>query len=324
MEKIQGKLTRIAGDASFRQFYRLKKGKRKSIIVLAEKEKYKNLIVYSAINKFLYKNKILTPKLKKFSFKRGIIEIDDFGKVLFSKLISKENKYKSYIKLVKVLIKIQKIKPKKTINSFKPYKIKLNFYNKYNLHKESDLFLDWYLVGILGKKKAKKYRKSIRKELDKIYNKIHLKNNYFVHRDFHASNFMLFNGKVGVLDSQDAIIGNPTYDLASLIDDVRIKTSPKLKEKIFSYYLKNTAKKLRKHNEELRNDFNILSLQRNLKILGIFYRLFKRDKKNYYLKFIPYTWKLIEMRTKNSMFKKLRILLHKAVNKKERKKIIFK
>ena len=135
---------------------------------------------------------------------------------------------------------------------------------------------------------------------------------------------MLFNGKVGVLDSQDAIIGNPTYDLASLIDDVRIKTSPKLKEKIFSYYLKNTAKKLRKHNEELRNDFNILSLQRNLKILGIFYRLFKRDKKNYYLKFIPYTWKLIEMRTKNSMFKKLRILLHKAVNKKERKKIIFK
>jgi hypothetical protein len=53
MEKLQNKLTKIAGDASFRQFYRLKKGKKTSIIVEAKKEKFKNLVLYSAINKFL-------------------------------------------------------------------------------------------------------------------------------------------------------------------------------------------------------------------------------------------------------------------------------
>ena len=51
------------------------------------------------------------------------------------------------------------------------------------------------------------------------------KNNIFVHRDFHVSNLMKVNKQIGVLDSQDSIIGNPTYDLVSLIDDVRIKTS---------------------------------------------------------------------------------------------------
>ena len=91
--------------------------------------------------------------------------------------------------MVKFLIKIQKIKPKKSINLLKPYKINLDYYDqKSNLHKESDLFFNWYLVGILGSKKATKYKNLIRKELDKIYRKIYFKNSYFVHRDFHASN----------------------------------------------------------------------------------------------------------------------------------------
>ena len=59
----------------------------------------------------------------------------------------------------------------------------------------------------------------------------------------------------------------------------------------------------------LQNDFDILSVQRNLKILGIFYRLYKRDKKPQYLKYLPYTWKLIELRMKNKIFKNLSILL---------------
>ena len=58
----------------------------------------------------------------------------------------------------------------------------------------------------------------------------------------------------------------------------------------------------------LKNDFDILSIQRNLKILGIFYRLYKRDKKPQYLKYLPYTWKLIELRMKNKIFKNLKKL----------------
>ena len=114
---------------------------------------------------------------------------------------------------------------------------------------------------------------------------------------------MKINSRIGVIDSQDAIIGNPTYDLASLIDDVRIKTSNQLKKNIFNYYLNKCPKIYRRKKNEFIHDFNILSVQRNLKIIGIFSRLFKRDKKKQYLKLIPYTWKLLEIRSKDKMFR---------------------
>jgi len=322
---MEFKLRKISGDASFRQFYRLTKGKKTSIIIESKKEKFKNLIIYAAINKFLRQKDILAPKLIKEFFHRGIIEIEDFGNIsFFQYLDKKKNKYEDYTKIINLLLKIQKIKIKKLICSIKKHKIKLKRYDSKHLHEESDLFFNWYLVGLIGNKKAKKYKILIKKELKKIYEKIYFKNAYFVHRDFHVSNFMLVGKRIGIIDSQDAIIGNPAYDLVSLIDDVRIKTSLALKKKIFKFYLKKSPKIFRERVKEFRNDFNILSIQRNLKILGIFYRLFKRDKKIRYLKFIPYTWKLIELRLKDSTFKNLKLLLNKAINKKLRRQTIFK
>ena len=129
--------------------------------------------------------------------------------------------------------------------------------------------------------------------------------------------------KFGVIDTQDAILGNPAYDLASLVDDVRVTLPNQIKNKTFQYYLKNCSIK-KKQVSFLKNDFDILSIQRNLKILGIFYRLFKRDNKPQYLKYLPYTWRLIELRMKSKIFKNLKILLKKAVNKKIRKKRTIK
>ena len=114
---------------------------------------------------------------------------------------------------------------------------------------------------------------------------------------------MYKNKKIYLIDSQDAVVGNPAYDLASLIDDVRYKSSNLLKKKIYLYFLQKNKKIDRK---SFQNDFLILSVLRNLKILGIFTRLAKRDKKNNYLKLIPYTWKLIKYRTSgNKIFDEL-------------------
>ena len=112
------------------------------------------------------------------------------------------------------------------------------------------------------------------------------------------------------------------YDLASLIDDVRLKVPSNIKQKLFKYYLNNSSIN-KKELHLLKYDFDILSIQRNLKILGIFYRLFKRDNKPQYLKYMPYTWSLIELRVKNKKFKDLKILLNKAVSSKMRRKIKF-
>ena len=85
--------------------------------------------------------------------------------------------------------------------------------------------------------------------------------------------------------------------------------------------------KKQKKNLKLKKfleDFNILSVQRSLKIIGIFSRLFKRDKKKKYLKFIPYTWKLLETRMDSKVFLDLKLELDKNISKKKRKKILYK
>ena len=110
------------------------------------------------------------------------------------------------------------------------------------------------------------------------------------------------------------MIGNRAYDLASLIDDVRLKTSSSFKKKIFNFYL-NKQKKLNRLN--FKNDFEILSILRNLKIIGIFTRLAVRDNKKKYLKLIPYAWKLISLRiNENRALKDLKDLLIKNFKKK--------
>ena len=146
---------------------------------------------------------------------------------------------------------------------------------------------------------------------------MNLKNDTFVHRDFHVSNLMKYKKKLATIDTQDALIGNKAYDLASLIDDVRFKSNKKLKDRIYNYYAKLNNKRINKVT--LLNDFEILSVLRNMKIIGIFARLALRDKKMKYLKLIPYAWKLIELRTKNNkIFSNFKSLLDLNFSKKLR------
>ena len=320
---MQIKIKKISSDASFREFYRIQKNLSSSILVKAHKDKFKNLIVYAAINKFLKDNKIKTPKLLKESFKNEMMEIEDLGNHSFFDYIkNKKNKFNDYKKLIKIILKLQDIKLKNYIK-FKKYKIKINNHNLVALHKESNLFFHWYLKNYLKKKKFNKFKYAIKKELNNLYKKLYFQNQCFVHRDFHISNLMIKKNNIGLLDSQDIIRGNLLYDVASLIDDVRIILSNQLKSKLFNYYLHETKKIKKNEKNFAKNDFDILSVQRNLKILGIFVRLYKRDKKSTYLKFLPYTWRLLELRLKNEIFNKLNYLLNKAVSKKNRKKVSF-
>ena len=322
---MKSKITKIAADASFRKFYRITLNKKSKILVLTKKDKHRNLFVYSSVNKFLKGNNILAPKLFEHNFKKGRILIEDFGDMSFYKvLIKQKNKLKTYKKLIDLLIKIQKIKPKYIIKNINNKSCRINKYSNKYLHKESNLFFDWYLPLIFNKGKTISIKKKIKKILSKLYKKLNFSNSHFVHRDYHVENLIKVGNKVGVIDSQDALIGNAAYDLASIVDDVRIKTSKKLKDKIYKYYLKKTLKIYKNKQQKFKEDFNILSVQRSLKIIGIFCRLFKRDKKTKYLKFIPYAWKLMEFRLKDKIFSDLKKILDCEINKKIRKKSVFK
>ena len=214
-----------------------------------------------------------------------------------------------------MLNKIQKIKTKK-IKTFLNTEYKIPNYSKEKLASEANLFLQWYLPKFLKGKKKNIEKKKIIKIFKNLLNKLIYKKKVFVHRDFHISNIMITKKGFGLIDSQDAGFGNIAYDLASLIDDVRVRTKDNLKDKIFNEFVKKNKKLDR---GKFKNDFEILSVLRNFKIIGIFSRLSKRDKKHQYLKLIPYAWKLIENRINNNIkFSDLKICIDKNFPKKIR------
>ncbi len=302
-------LKRIKGDASFREFFRKRTKNFTSIIVLSKKEKFINLLVYDAINKILIKNKILAPKLYQENYDKDFLEIQDFGNETFFEILNKKKSNKLYYfkKIIKILNQIQKIKDR-SVKNFKKKLFTIPKYENKILIQEVNLFSDWYAKKNLKKNDRYKFVKKYKKITKELILKLKLKKKVFVHRDFHVSNLMLVNEKIGIIDSQDALIGNKAYDLASLIDDVRLKTSTSLKKKVYKYYISN-QKNLNKY--QFKNDFEILSILRNLKIIGIFTRLSVRDRKKNYLKLIPNAWDLINMRiNENDIFKDLKDLLN--------------
>ena len=306
--KLNKFLKKLKGDASARIFFRNTKEKSSSIIVYANKDKRSNLLIYDSINKILLKNNILAPKLLSENYSKNYIEIEDFGNRTIFKLLRKGgiNKLVILKKIIRLLGKLQLIQQRE-VKDFKKKNYKIPYYYPKILLEEAKLFSEWYIDQYLVKSQRIIFKKKFIKIVKNLIKKIHYKNVTFVHRDFHVSNLMMVKNKIAVIDTQDALIGNRAYDLASLIDDVRIKTSKNTKRKLFEYYLKSQKKINKLH---ITNDFEIISVLRNLKIIGIFKRLAIRDKKREYLKLIPNAWNLIELRSRNNnKFKNLNELL---------------
>ena len=169
-------------------------------------------------------------------------------------------------------------------------------YNHATLFREVMLFVDWYLPW-------KNHKISLQQIQDykfhwiELFDKLSKKNQVLVLRDYHADNLMVLNGKngfdgVGLLDFQDALIGSNAYDLLSLLEDARRDVDEKNKQKLFDYFIS----KANYNREDFLVDYEIISLQRNIKILGIFARLHLRDGKNQYIGFMPRVKGFVESR----------------------------
>ncbi len=304
------KIKEIKGDASFRKYFRISYKKNSYVLALAEKEKESNILNYVLINKFLRNKGINSPTVIDYNYKNGLALLEDFGDKTYLQLISKsKNKFNVYKSLIKYLIKLQRIKFKQNIFRFKKYNFKV-------LKREIDLFFIWYLPHVLKIKSNSQILK-LRRLLLSILRNNFIKNNYFVHRDFHISNLMAYESrsknKIGVIDSQDALIGSKAYDVVSIIDDVRIKTDFLLKQKLFNFYLSLAKREKNFNTNQFKKEFSILSVQRAMKIIGIFSRLFKRDKKSRYLKLIPYTWTILNKRLEDPMFNEVRVIINKEI-----------
>ncbi len=306
LEKLNNRVFLVAGDASPRKFYRYKKNK-KQILVYCEKDKKNNLENYIKVNNFLIKNKIKAPRTIKEDIKKNYIIIEDLGDKLLKKVVqNKKNKFHDFKKIINELVKLQNIKVKKN----------LPFYSLKFLKEELNLFYKWYLPEFFSNKQITRIKKEIDSVLINHLKKTLRFNNVFVHRDFHVENLILYKKRIGFIDNQDAVIGHPAYDLMSLIDDVRIKIKISDQIKLYNYYL-NQSKRI---NKSFDFHFHVLSVQRSLKILGIFLRLYKRDNKKKYLKYLKRTWQLIDLRLKHNKLSSLRLIFNKYFSKKIKNK----
>jgi aminoglycoside/choline kinase family phosphotransferase len=292
---LQLKISKVAGDASFRSYYRVLNGD-KSYILMFAPVGYEDPKPFIKIATFLQENNFFAPKVFAYQPQDGFLLLQDFGDISFNKALQQNPSLELslYQKACLVLINLQKITTKPQILS----------YNNYVLLKEAWLFLDWYLPW--QNKQASILQKAFYKnELLKLFDKLNKQNQCLVLRDYHVDNLMLFNynnsQEVGLLDFQDALIGSVAYDLVSLLEDARRDVDKQNKITLYQYFLEQSGYDKNSFNA----DYQVLSLQRNLKILGIFARLAIRDNKQQYLQFIPRVKNLVINRlAENDFFNK--------------------
>lgn len=292
----------IAGDASFRSYYRVRRGD-KNLILMFAPPSHEDIKPFEKIAKFLFENQFSAPQILHRDEENGFLLLEDFGDDTYGRVlkINAENEYPLYEKALDVLLELHKIKAPSDIPT----------YNNALLFREVMLFIDWYLP--LKNKKISQAQISTYKHLwFDLFDLIDKENQVLVLRDYHADNLMILKNRqnykaVGLLDFQDAVIGAKAYDLVSLLEDARRDLDPKNAEKLLQYYLEKSAL----DKTSFMQDYEILSLQRNIKIIGIFSRLSIRDGKNNYLDLIPRVLGFIENRlnSDNKNFSQIKNLL---------------
>ena len=295
-QKISTKnLVAIRSDASFRKYYRLEN----NILVMdAAPEKGESVSKFSEIATILHSFNLSAPKIIDVNNKEGFILLEDFGDKIFSTYMNKENKINLYKKAIDVLIDI-KIKSSQNKSSLS----KLTTYTFEELYRESILFIEWFIEQKLRMQISNKKREEFYQILQQAFLNIKSQNDTLVLRDYHVDNLILKDHKeplkqVGLIDFQDALLGSSFYDLASLLEDVRMPLNENEKEELLKYYINMTNE----NYETVLREINFFSLQRNLKILGIFNRLSIRDGKARYLEYLPTTFNFIKSNLKSSLF----------------------
>jgi len=274
-------LSIASADASFRKYYRLTKNENTVLLMDSSLEK-DSLKPFLDVTKRLLKVGVNVPEILEENLDDGFLIIKDFGNTHYLNILDTKNFKSLYEKAIDVIVDMQKAD---TTN--------LLVYNKEFLHFEMDLMQEWYLEKNLKLSLLVEDKKLIKNTLNKISDIIlEQPQGVFVHRDFHSRNIMIADeDEIGVIDYQDAMNGAITYDLVSLLKDCYIEYPREDIEKLVLEFRDKLA--LHVESKTFIKWFDFMGLQRHIKVLGIFSRLYLRDAKDGYLKDIPLTLKYV-------------------------------
>jgi len=276
-------LVPLAGDASFRRYYRVGGNGRRAVLMDAPPPQ-EDVGPYVAVAALLRNFGLSAPEVLAEDREQGFLLLEDFGDDTYTRLLEcGADEPGLYALAVDTLVAMQRAAELRGIPGMPPYDTE-------RLLAEAALLVDWYRPLAAG----------LRDEYLALWRELlpdtGVSPPTLVLRDYHVDNLMLLPDRPGVqgcglLDFQDAVIGPPSYDLVSLLEDARRDVSASLRRAMTERYLAAFP-------ELDRSDFlraaAILAAQRNCKILGIFTRLWKRDGKPQYLAHIPRVWRLLE------------------------------
>jgi aminoglycoside/choline kinase family phosphotransferase len=267
-------LSKVADDASFRRYFRLHT-KKKTFIIMDAPPIKENAQLFITLAKSLKKFKNPTPEIFEYDLTQGFVIIEDFGNTTF---LSSANKV-YFLQAMDILIQLQKTPQlKETLH--------LKNYNQSVLNTELLLFKDWYLPFYKRYIPSPNEKKQLANLFYFLSQSLIKQPQTLVHRDFHSRNLMIKeDNSLGLLDFQDAIIGAYSYDLVSLLKDAYLELNEEQYQSYLHYFYKQKGIKI--PFKSFEKEVDLMGVQRHLKILGIFSRLAKRDKKTGYLKNIP-------------------------------------
>jgi aminoglycoside/choline kinase family phosphotransferase len=273
-------------DASFRRYWRLTMNGKSAILMDAPPPE-KPVSQFAEIACFLRRNKLSAPQIYDIDQKHGLLLIEDFGDATFTRvLISDPGTERSLYDLaIDTLLKIHRI------DSYQG--LSLANYDIPTLIDEARLFIKWFYPAMNGGPATAQQSRQFAQAWHQSIEALAPHKRVLVLRDFHVDNLMYTlqsdqTIRCGLLDFQDALMGSPAYDLMSLIEDARRDISCKLRTRCLSRYFTAIAEqKDFPTQHELMPWLNVLAAQRHAKVLGIFIRLYKRDKKANYLKHLP-------------------------------------
>jgi hypothetical protein len=269
----------LAGDASFRRYFRIRQGERTAMLMDAPPPN-EDPAPFLRAAKWLDANGLRAPRILAEDAARGLVLLEDFGEVRMREYVDQwaADERAVYEAAIDALIDLHRLPPGPFLD-----------YSLAEYQREAKLLVDWYCPAQNLYVDGPGYSAAWEEVLSPMLPR--QRPGVVVLRDYHAENIMLLGSlhDQGLLDFQDALVGHPAYDLVSLLQDARRDVSPELEAEMFDYYTSKAAP-----GADFLADYARLGAQRNAKIVGIFVRLWQRDGKPKYLGYIPRVWALLE------------------------------
>jgi aminoglycoside/choline kinase family phosphotransferase len=273
-------LAPASADASFRRYFRATFPGGETRIIMDAPPQHEDCKPFLHIAKLFEDAGTHVPHVYAQDLAEGFLLLSDLGNTTYQQALNQDNARELYAAATDALLLIQLASRE---HELPPYDEAL-------LRRELNLFPKWYVAKHLGVTLSARQQEALAKVFRRILDNNLAQPRVYVHRDYHSRNLMFTEPNPGILDFQDAVYGPITYDLASLFKDAYIKwDEERIMDWLIRYWEKARRAGLPVHGDfgEFYRDYEWMGVQRHIKVLGIFARLYHRDGKEGYLKDMP-------------------------------------